>query len=811
MDSSSSESLPFHLKTDEIDQTKADLQTKAVAKGAELLTKQSVVILADEVGMGKTFEALGVVFLESLRQHVSSKRRSIPKTLIIVPSTALKLKWERDIRKFAEKCISDNSSYAKLRTSFAKPRVVYGSEDFRGHSRIVVASSGWLVRNRSRRRWDLIVIDEAHKFKNKHTKRYSLFSDTEDPTFHQHFRKLVLLTATPFQLDPDEMADILKLGTFGKFFDKHERDELDKRIFSLRDSLATYSEEVERFENTWQGVSPHDRAALETMSFPVASNSLTIDPTSSPSLREAIALVPNLTIAKEGLQNILSEFIVRNTKSSTYRKQIHGSLVIDDGRSSVSLLDDEELFYLLVKRFVHELRGRTFPAQILQETTSSYATLKKYPKACLYLTKSHRKFRDLKVREYRDAVLEAIEGLQSSGKHPKLRELLVNLGLRGKVGDPAKSVPLEKTLVFCRFVETANEISRTINRQVDSLTRNLFPQTIVNEFWRMETRRAQGRKSYETRRYTERFEKALSQIIKTRLDRIFSANPRVRDLCSEDYLFRRYEKQTGRIERIRLVIRVELENVLRGKMKENVLLYTILRKYSEMLDQGGDGKGYLMLGRAIQETFDEAISNYLGSQLEAIEKQFPFTGEQDSEILVEQLIEGLRRQEYAAVLSGGTKSLFQERLMGSFNSPFNPRVLVVTQVGQEGIDLQRECSKVVHYDLWWNPAVMEQRVGRVDRVGSKISRLLDEYEKRRQKGQDPGHKPNLDVYVPFIRHTIDEDIFHDLKEREKWFKLIIGKKPPNENEVTTQQLSAGKEVAPLPNSVVDALTIDLKP
>lgn len=45
------------------------------------------------------------------------------------------------------------------------------------------------------------------------------------------------------------------------------------------------------------------------------------------------------------------------------------------------------------------------------------------------------------------------------------------------------------------------------------------------------------------------------------------------------------------------------------------------------------------------------------------------------------------------------------------------RVLVATDCLSEGINLQRDFSAVVHYDLPWNPTRLEQREGRVDRYG----------------------------------------------------------------------------------------------
>lgn len=50
-------------------------------------------------------------------------------------------------------------------------------------------------------------------------------------------------------------------------------------------------------------------------------------------------------------------------------------------------------------------------------------------------------------------------------------------------------------------------------------------------------------------------------------------------------------------------------------------------------------------------------------------------------------------------------------------------VLLASEVGGEGIDLQR-ASVVVNYDLPWNPMVVEQRIGRVDRIGQTSPRIV---------------------------------------------------------------------------------------
>lgn len=48
---------------------------------------------------------------------------------------------------------------------------------------------------------------------------------------------------------------------------------------------------------------------------------------------------------------------------------------------------------------------------------------------------------------------------------------------------------------------------------------------------------------------------------------------------------------------------------------------------------------------------------------------------------------------------------------------FPRRILVATDCLSEGINLQRDFSAVIHYDLSWNPTRHEQREGRVDRFG----------------------------------------------------------------------------------------------
>ena len=65
----------------------------------------------------------------------------------------------------------------------------------------------------------------------------------------------------------------------------------------------------------------------------------------------------------------------------------------------------------------------------------------------------------------------------------------------------------------------------------------------------------------------------------------------------------------------------------------------------------------------------------------------------------------------------------------------------------EGVDLHLNCRNVIHHDLDWNPSVLEQRTGRVDRLGSLAERV----------------KRKIRVYEPFVEGTQDEKSFASSK------------------------------------------------
>lgn len=145
----------------------------------------------------------------------------------------------------------------------------------------------------------------------------------------------------------------------------------------------------------------------------------------------------------------------------------------------------------------------------------------------------------------------------------------------------------------------------------------------------------------------------------------------------------------------------------------------------------------------------------------------------------------------------GNQGERRQKIQDAFNTPFFPMILVGNRTMQEGLNLQRQCRRVVHHDLRWNPADVEQRVGRVDRHGSLAERWLTE------SGGTDGH---ILVDTPLLERTIDPSRYRRVKEREKWLDFLLGV-PPEIGRGSYDD----REVVPLPVALTEDLRVRLGP
>lgn len=169
-------------------------------------------ILADEVGLGKTIEA-GLILKEYMVRGLVSK------VLILVPAS-LVLQWVRELNsKFGIPAIAQKKAY-----SWSNDIVVASMDTAKRdpHQEILLNEE-----------YDMLIIDEAHKLKNKKTSNYQ---------FIQKLRKkyCLLLTATPVQNDLSELFNLitlLKPGQLGRQGDFSANFVVDKRKAKNQDQL----------------------------------------------------------------------------------------------------------------------------------------------------------------------------------------------------------------------------------------------------------------------------------------------------------------------------------------------------------------------------------------------------------------------------------------------------------------------------------------------------------------------------------------------------------------------------------------------
>ena len=110
-----------------------------------------------------------------------------------------------------------------------------------------------------------------------------------------------------------------------------------------------------------------------------------------------------------------------------------------------------------------------------------------------------------------------------------------------------------------------------------------------------------------------------------------------------------------------------------------------------------------------------------------------------------------------SVITGDTPPEDRMQAISRFRDDRAVRVLLSSRVGSEGLDFQF-CSTVVNYDLPWNPMEVEQRIGRVDRIGQASASIL--------------------ILNFWIAGTIEERILRRLYDRVKIFERSIGDLEP---------------------------------
>ncbi len=134
--------------------------------------------------------------------------------------------------------------------------------------------------------------------------------------------------------------------------------------------------------------------------------------------------------------------------------------------------------------------------------------------------------------------------------------------------------------------------------------------------------------------------------------------------------------------------------------------------------------------------------------------------------------EGFAGGDRLMTMYGGMESEKREAVKAAFQTApdVSPvRILLATDAASEGLDFQNFCSRLIHYEIPWNPNRMEQRNGRVDRHGQKADKVLVYHfvaqgYKERANRQFSGPVSDMDADLEFLMRvalkieTIREDL-----------------------------------------------------
>ncbi|PXX17765.1 helicase-like protein [Nitrosomonas ureae] len=262
------------------------------------------VILADEVGLGKTIEA-GLV----ISQRWAERRRRI---LIIVPAN-LRKQWHQELQdKFSLQArILETKSYNAIRKQTSQ-------NPFESQLGPVICSYQFAkakANDIKNIQWNLVVLDEAHRMRNVYKTSNVIAKTLKEALAHVHSK--ALLTATPLQNSLLELYGLVSM--------------IDDRVFGDLDSFRaqfTASGKNQNFANLRDRLAPVCKRTLRKEVQPYVSytarKAIVEEFTPSFEERELSGLVadylrrPNLKALPDGQRQLISLVLWKLLASSTY-------------------------------------------------------------------------------------------------------------------------------------------------------------------------------------------------------------------------------------------------------------------------------------------------------------------------------------------------------------------------------------------------------------------------------------------------------------------------------------------------------------
>jgi superfamily II DNA or RNA helicase len=630
----------------------------------------------------------------------------------------------------------------------------------------------------------LLIVDEAHRLKNSHTQVSKLFAArSDDPgtgALANIFRRMLFLTATPFELGHFELVNILSRMGAVRALRPRPGEPLEHRLKTLEKVLTAAQASAITLDAAWGRL-----GANELSYFDAWRPGQPAPEGISAAAREAWEHAGLAVQARHEMHTALQPWVIRHTRKPR-RKYLPGRAITSNESGPTGGLNIPEhaaLPFLLAARAQSVALDEAGPARPLfaYGIASSYEAFgrlgceKKEDGIDSDQNADDRDESDPSLREhlvgsdvvrwYRAEINRALRDDRIRAAHPKVRatvEKAAQLWFAGK-----------KCLIFCWFIRSGEAIEHTLGNHIEKLIAERAAaafQTRDTDSTREALDRISDRlfrsDSPSYKRTWERLSSALvgpagghEDVLKLVIDTA------IRHMRTHGYLIRYAPLNPDLSDD-------EVWAGINGRNPGGIVLLDRWRLFAERLARA---RGQIQMGAKFEER-DAEFTRISNALLGAHRDDDAVAGRGAS-------LRTVRRA------SGQTNRHDRERLIALFNSPFAPDVLVASSVMGEGIDLHQECRYIIHHDLDWNPSVLEQRTGRLDRIGA-----LAEREGR-----------NIEVYEPYLSGTHDEKMFRVVKDRAEWFDIVMGR-PSGSDESATDAEEARVQLHP---RIKEALTMNL--
>jgi SNF2 family DNA or RNA helicase len=162
-------------------------------------------------------------------------------------------------------------------------------------------------------------------------------------------------------------------------------------------------------------------------------------------------------------------------------------------------------------------------------------------------------------------------------------------------------------------------------------------------------------------------------------------------------------------------------------------------------------------------------------------------------------------QIHAIVLHGG---MDKQAALDQFMDASGPNILLASEVASEGIDLQFS-SLLINYDLPWNPAKIEQRIGRIDRIGQEEPKILIWNLVYADTIDDRVYKRLLNRLHTFERALGSMEAVLGEQIRSLTYDLLSHKLTPEQEQARIDQTRIAIETVSLQQSQLDAEATNL--